>query len=252
MKEIWEGKHTIGSYHTDYTWKARQSALYAMLGDEAGNHAKDLGFSYWDMKEKGLAWVLAKMRVDVERYPVYDEEVTIRTWTEGWDGIFAVRGYEMVDGKGELLCKACSHWVVITLEGLQLVRPKDLDFPYRPSRSDYPLTAPLRVPPEGMLIKTQEFTAQHSHVDFLRHVNNAKYADWVCDCFDQSHYDQWEIESLTLNYNQQVVWRETVEVNVYAREADKPTHRFEGVSKTTGKNCFFAEATWRAARDSGL
>ncbi len=252
MTDIWEGKHRIGSYHTDYTWKARQSALFALLGDEAGRHSIDLGFSYWDMKKKGLAWVLAKMRVDVERYPVYDETVTIRTWTEGWDGLFAVRGYEIVNDKGELLCKACSHWVVIRLEGLQLVRPKDLDFNYRPNRTDYPLPVPQRVPPDGTLISTHAFTAQHEHVDFLRHVNNAKYADWVCDCFGQEHYDKYEIESLTINYNQQVVWGETVEVKVLERDMEKPTHRFEGVSKASGKTSFFAEAVWREARDCGL
>lgn len=252
MGEIREEKHKIASYHVDFTWKARQSALYALLGDEAGNHATELGFSYWDMKKKGLAWVLAKMRVDMERYPVYGETVTIRTWTEGWDGLFAVRGYEMVDDKGGLLCKACSHWVVIRLEGLQLVRPRDLDLSYRESRNDFTLPVPQRVPPEGNLIHTQGFTAQHEHVDFLRHVNNARYADWVCDCFPQEQYEKWEIESLTINYNQQVVWGETVEVKVYEKEADMPMHRFEGVSRDTGKPSFFAEAVWREARDSGL
>ncbi|MDP2892690.1 MAG: thioesterase [Bacillota bacterium] len=248
MEQIWEERHRVASYCADFGWKARPSALFCMFSDEAGRHADRLGIGYRDMKKKAMAWLLAKMRVDMEKYPLYDQTVTIRTWTKGWDGPFAIRGYEMVDDNGERLCTGCSHWVVISTDDMKLLRPRDTGFDYADGRPDIVLPAPEKVTPEGTLIQVKEFTAGYSHIDFLHHVNNARYADWVCDCFNREFHEKHEMQALTLNYNRQVTWGEAVETRVYL-VCEKPlTHRIEGVSRQAGNSSFFAEAVWRETR----
>jgi medium-chain acyl-[acyl-carrier-protein] hydrolase len=252
MEALRETQVRIVSYHTDFEWKARMSALYAIFGDEAGWHANALGFGFHDMKAKGLAWVMAKMRVDAQHYPACGDTVTVKTWTKGWDGLFAVRGYRMTDTRGEVLGTGLSHWVLVRLEGMKLVRPRDVQLDYEDGWPEMELPAPRRLPPQGELLRTHDFTVGHSQIDFLHHVNNAKYTDWIADCFDREHHEQYEMQTLEVNYNKQLSWGEKARISVFLYSTDPLTHRFEGVNAESGTSCFFAEAVWRPRQATGL
>ena len=59
------------------------SAAFNYFQEIAGLHSSNLGIGFNTIeKEKGVAWVLIRMRVDMIRYPVWDEEVILETWPQ--------------------------------------------------------------------------------------------------------------------------------------------------------------------------
>jgi hypothetical protein len=65
--------------------------------------------------------------------------------------------------------------------------------------------------PHGGLVKTGERRAAYSDIDSNRHVNNARYVQWIQDIADPALLEQAERIRLDINYLSEVKIGETVE-----------------------------------------
>ncbi|MEM1269841.1 MAG: acyl-ACP thioesterase domain-containing protein, partial [Bacteroidota bacterium] len=70
----------IQAYEVDEHGRLTALALCNYLQELAARHAVELGVGKWAMEKEGLVWVLAKLRVQVHRWPLWSEgEVEIET-----------------------------------------------------------------------------------------------------------------------------------------------------------------------------
>ena len=97
-KPEWQTEHTICSYDVDPHQTARLPALCRFMQEAAYLHAGHLGLGHSFLLAKGLAWVLARQRIQINRLPTWGKSVRIRTWPSGRDRLFFYRDFEMVDG----------------------------------------------------------------------------------------------------------------------------------------------------------
>jgi medium-chain acyl-[acyl-carrier-protein] hydrolase len=124
MEKIYTKKFLVHIYEVDFRARARPGTLLNYLQDAAGDHAALLGFSLFDLLNINKTWLLSRYHIRVERYPGTGEEVTVATWPSGAQRIFALRDFEMRDGKGKLIAAATSSWV---LWDVRAKRPVQLD-----------------------------------------------------------------------------------------------------------------------------
>src|SRR5688572_30280767 len=68
----------------------------------AGAHAEMGGISYLDMQTKDQAWVMSRMRVEIDALPKWGDTVTVKTWIVDLQGSRSVRALEMYLGKKRL------------------------------------------------------------------------------------------------------------------------------------------------------
>ena len=60
-----------------------------------------------------MAWVLARLSIQMIRYPKINEFYTLSTWIESYNRFFSDRCFLMTDGEGRPVAHIRSVWVAI-------------------------------------------------------------------------------------------------------------------------------------------
>lgn len=128
------------------------------------------------MEERKRAWILAYWQIEVKRFPVLGEAVTVETWPYGFNGFMGERNFRMLDEKDEMLACANSIWVFMDVENGKIAKI-DEDI-----RKAYVLEEALPMKTAGRKVKRPEeslekepFMVMKSHLDTNHHVNNGQY-----------------------------------------------------------------------------
>ncbi len=161
------------------------------LQEAASVNAEDLGFSKSDFESAGenISWVLTKLVVKMDRYPRWEDVVTVETFPRGGRKIVAWRDFEVKDSSGATLGVASSEWMLIDLATRKIVAVPESVFAAA-DPNDTPLlgVAPFtrfRFP-EGGASAALSFRAQRSHIDLNGHVNNVHYVEWMLEPCDSA------------------------------------------------------------------
>jgi acyl-CoA thioesterase FadM len=176
-----EKSFTVRYYETDPGRAVRPSTLLDYLQDAAAEHAGLLGVGMSQLHERGLTWVLSRLRLEAERYPGPGETVTVRTWPSTRDALTSFREFEVLDAAGAPAARATTSWVVIDLARRRPLRLAGLlpEYPLSGRRAIEDAFAPLPAG-EGEALE-ERFTVRRSDLDVNRHVNNAVYVRWALD-----------------------------------------------------------------------
>nr|MCR5414942.1 hypothetical protein [Kiritimatiellia bacterium] len=161
------------------------------LQEAASVNAEDLGFSKSDFESAGenISWVLTKLVVKMDRYPRWEDVVTVETFPRGGRKIVAWRDFEVKDSSGATLGVASSEWMLIDLATRKVVAVPESVFAAAdpndaPVLGETPFTR-FRVPEGGESAK-HSFRAQKSHIDLNGHVNNVHYIEWMLEPCDSA------------------------------------------------------------------
>jgi len=74
---------TVRSYEIDASGRIPIPSLFCYLQESASNHAAEYGLSMDDLRLKDLTWMISRIHIEVKRYPVWGEKVTIETLKHG-------------------------------------------------------------------------------------------------------------------------------------------------------------------------
>lgn len=180
-----EKTFTIGSRDVDCFDHCRASALLGYLQDAAGLAATQFGASNYDVVEKyGHCWMVVRTGYALSRPLRWEDELTIKTWHRGGDKPMMYRDFDLlVDG--EKIGEAVSIWVLVSLADHTMARPDR--FPEFPGTDGGALIRDtklprLKLPPDMVL--AEERKLRYSDTDPNGHVNNARYADFLCDALE--------------------------------------------------------------------
>jgi acyl-ACP thioesterase len=182
----------VRTYECGANGKATLPTICNYLQEAASRHAELLGFSKSNFEASGenITWVLTRMFVRMERYPAWEEEITVETFPRGGRRIVAWRDFEIKDSAGRTIGRATSDWMVIDLATRKLVPVPEAVFavagidsasvfdsdPYTP-RLKFPVADQPSTPSSQRL----NFRAQNSHIDLNGHVNNVRYIEWLLE-----------------------------------------------------------------------
>ena len=175
------------------------------LQEAASLNAEELGFSKSNFESAGsdVSWVLTRLVVKMNRYPTWEDEVTVETFPRGGRKIVAWRDFELKDAKGVTLGVASSEWMLI-----DLATRKIAPIPQKVIDSSDPANVPVlglepfsrfrfpedveRLSPGGR-DGTLRFTAQKSQIDLNGHVNNVHYVAWMLEPLPNACPSEMEI-----------------------------------------------------------
>ena len=157
------------------------------LQEAASLNAENLKFSKSDFAAVGanISWVLARLKVRMERFPAWEERVHVTTWPRGGRRIVAWRDFLLADDAGGVLGRATSEWMLIDLATRKIVPiPREVfdaaDTSRAPAFGDGDF-ARLRWPAEASGIATQTFRARRGDIGLNGHVNNVHYVEWMLE-----------------------------------------------------------------------
>ena len=178
----------------------------------ATRHANSLSIGYSNLAEHRLGWVLARLTIEVLRYPGINESYSMDTWIEGYNRYISDRCYAMYDAAGKPLANIRSAWVAIDTATRQLANLADLEresFPVADRKCPVPKT-PRPMRDADAPASLSDYTFRYCDIDFNRHVNTIRYLDMVLNLRPLDFYDSHSIELLDASFDHECYFGEQV------------------------------------------
>ena len=200
FKSIYTKNWEIFISQCSWNSSLRYTELSNLFQLTAAKHSDLGGMSYFEMQESNQAWVLSRMRLEIDHLPIWHEEVEVKTWIESLDGVRSVRNIQMLQN-GKPIAGASSLWVVLNTqkkrpEGIAISHDHLVKYPdLKATAKDY-----NRVDLNVETKKITEYKVKFSDLDIVKHVNNVKYLEWCLDYIPVEYLENNAIKALDLNY----------------------------------------------------
>ncbi len=230
----------------DFRGDVRLSHLFQWMTQLAGQHAEHLGVGFHSLQEKNLFWVLARITLEINRFPLWHEKVKLQTWPKGVHRLFAMRDFQFFDEHDKLLAGATTAWLL--LDG-RSKRPQRLQghLDHIPAKSERHGVTGF---PEALQTPHSDgpchrIRARYSHLDVNRHVNNTKYLDWILDCLELDFLNEHEASRIQLNFLAEGFFNDEVWMYKEALDGHEPGFLIQGVRTKDQETLFQAEISFR-------
>jgi acyl-ACP thioesterase len=213
--------------------------LCNMLQLTAAAHSEIGGISFQDMQVFDQAWVLSRMRVEINQLPKSGDTVIVKTWINSLENSRSVRALEMYLN-GKKIVGSETFWAVFNTKKR---RPEALALPFK----HFELYPDNKATVKGfskinlnhdkeMIFKKTVFL---SDLDIVNHVNNVKYLEWCVDHVAPNLILDQKIKSFEMNFLKELSLIDKVFIHEHISE----TETIFSVSKDD-KTSFALQLNW--------
>ncbi|MGB9735574.1 MAG: acyl-[acyl-carrier-protein] thioesterase [bacterium] len=246
MKPVWEQTFIIRSYDVDPVWRLRLSSFFHFMQEVAVNHSYDLGVGYHDLEKYGMFWVLSRIKLIIKKMPSWGETINVITWPKGRNKLFALRDFLVVNTSNEELISATSLWLLINKNNHKPLRMQSLPVNLPENDGKHALNEQLeKIRAFEHIEQSYERDVMVEDLDVNYHVNNARYIDWILDCFDPSFLASNNIKSIQVNYTDEAGYKDRILVNISNDLfPENRLHYIECVNKNTNSPVTQAVIEW--------
>lgn len=207
----WTAEFEIRSYDVDTSCTARLAVFCKFMQEAAYLHAEHFGLGHTHLAPKNEAWVLTRMRLEIERLPKWGETVKLRTWPSGRDRLFYYRDFEFTDSRGEVILLASTAWFVIDYKKRERITPDWW------TTSDIPAGKKVF---ESKLARLKacgcdagaSMTVNYGDLDQNGHVSNIRYVEWIMNNLPLEFHRSHVIQSLEVNFLSEAVYGHEVSI----------------------------------------
>jgi len=198
-----EKEYQIHVYETGPDGKLSLYSLFNYLQDIASDHAIRLGFGRDDLMRDNRFWVLSRIYAEITMLPEWEDSITVKTWPNGTDRLFALRNFDVSFPDGRHIASATSSWLILDRTSRKVQRPDNILAKFY---SDlHPEQSPVRYasklePSEGEVVESPLYRIKVSDLDINLHTNNVKYLTWVSDSYNLEFVMKNVPRSVEINY----------------------------------------------------
>ena len=206
MMKTYDESFTLLTRDCDLKGTWRLSAVLEAMQEAAGAHCMLLGCGREKLIRQNIVWVLSRSELHMNRYPRLGEKITLHTFPTPNRICFFPRYYVFTDAHGEMIGKAGTLWLLLDTATRRMLPPGDVG-KLIPENKD--LSIPMNLPATVGNLQGEEFVSEYRPVytdlDVNGHVNNTRYADWLCNTLGIDLMTEYEPEHIILNYNHEVL-----------------------------------------------
>lgn len=225
---------TVLSGQCDSLMRLRTEAILMSFQDVASRHAMFLGIDDFSLLEKDNAmWVITKTKVKINKLPLWNDDVSIRTWPMGADGVRCNRCYQIIKDN-EILINGITEWVIIdaTTRSLRKVEttsyPNDIDWiteksieeKFRRFKDDFT---------ENDVVYKR--LIRSGDIDVTHHTNNVTYITMLLDTFSVKELENMSLKEIEVSYINESFEGETL--SIYRKKREDGT--YFSIKKDDGK-----------------
>jgi acyl-ACP thioesterase len=241
-----ESEFIVRSNEIDYRGQATLPALVSYMHEAAWDNTVTLGISMYDLLERGMTWVLQRLRVEMFRYPKHSERITVQTWASGRERIFMHRDFRIYGAEGELLGQATSVWLVMNMVKRQLSSLPEFITALEVAPTQEPLPfAKGKLPALQEAEYEQQIPVRWHDIDLNRHVTTTRYLQWVLDTLPLEVLEHHGLRELDVIFRAESVLGDTVISAVApAEEEEEAVYLHKLSSQETGKELVQARSVW--------
>jgi len=218
----------------------KHTELCNILQLTAGYHAELGGINFTDMQLHDQAWVLSRMRVEIEDMPKWGDTITVTTWIYDLQGSRSIRAFEVHAG-GHKLIGSVTYWAVFNTklrkaEALALPHEHVTKYPDRKATAE----SFKKIDINRELTLNSERKVVLSDVDIVNHANNVKYLEWCLDNIDPRPILKQQLKSFDMNFMRELKLGDAVQL-LFAKESNATVFTIN----KDDKPCFALELDWK-------
>lgn len=191
----------------DREFRVTLPALLKLFQDVAALHSEQIGFGIRALGEQGIIWVLAKLGIEVLRYPRYGETLRITSWSRGSDGYKMLRDF-VIHAGDEKVAAGASVWFVLDLGSRRVRRvPPEIDAAYQAEDERASATLDLdSLAAYGRLdaADARQVQLRASDQDASGHVNNTTYCAFALDALQAALGPLPPVAQLKLQFSREI------------------------------------------------
>ena len=211
--KIWIEDFPVLTFHMDPLGKAHLTSICNFLQEGASMHAENAGFGFEDMLRKKQIWVLSRLKVVIDSYPAWKDQLKLNTWSRGKYGIFYVRDFIIENEHKNPIIKATSSWAAINVKTRRPEVVDGLEQGLLSLKENVAIDEKLNKLPE---LKSPVFMRkrqiEYTDIDLLYHVNNVKYIELIINSFSKETHASKNVHSLEINYLGEAKYGEDVSI----------------------------------------
>jgi len=195
--------------------QATPLTLLYYLEDAAIAHSESIGNGVAQVKAEGLAWILNRWHLQMDRYPNLGEKVIIETWPSSFERFYGRREFLIRTMDQAVIGRATSLWILFNIatkrpsrirsefgEAYGLDPLRAIDDPFDPLQA---IETGTKVG-EGAEEDDQKFLVRRSDIDTNGHVNNANYLQWMLEVVPEDIYHNHHLASLEIQYKKETTY----------------------------------------------
>ncbi|KAI4357720.1 hypothetical protein L6164_001652 [Bauhinia variegata] len=206
----------IRSYEVGADKTATLESILNLLQETALNHVWMSGLlgdgfgATHGMMKNNLIWVVSRMQVQVDYYPIWGEVTEIDTWV-GASGKNGMRRDWLIRSKatGLVFARATSTWVMMNRATRRLskipVEVKDEIFPWFIEKQAINEDAHEKIVKLDKEVKymNSDLKPKRSDLDMNQHVNNVKYVKWMLQTIPDQVLESHQLSEITLEFRRE-------------------------------------------------
>jgi Acyl-ACP thioesterase len=228
-------RYDIEAQDIDFRRRVSLASLANFVLITAGKNANENGFGLLELQTENYTWVLSRLTVDMNRFPMENDSISIETWIEKVGTAFTTRNFRITDGAGENIGFAASSWAVIDMQTRRSVLLDTLPGLQRFIVAEStPIGEPVRIPNvKGEAANS--FVVKYSDIDINGHANSLHYIQWLSDCFSLDFYRTHFIRRFEINFLKELTFHDSGEV--YRQMNAPDDYSFQIVTRDKGIAC---------------
>ena len=179
-------------------------SILRQVQEVSTEQCKTLGIPYEHLYSFNAAFLLAKVSVEVYGKIQLGDKITVKTQPAAPERATYKRVTTLYAENGEMLASVDARWVLVDTQARRILRrpPEGLVLPFIDDVKEEHDNFIVRAETTE---ETESIKARYSIVDRNYHINNAKYADIICDMLpDEFWHSKNKIEKAVIYYRNEL------------------------------------------------
>ncbi|XP_028060191.1 palmitoyl-acyl carrier protein thioesterase, chloroplastic-like [Camellia sinensis] len=214
----------IRSYEVGPDKTATMETILNLLQETALNHVWMSGLlgdgfgATHGMMRNNLIWVVSRMEVQVDHYPIWGEVLEIDTWV-GASGKNGMRRDWLIrsQASGLVFARATSTWVMMNQQTRRLSKmPEEVRAEISPwfiekQAIKEDVNEKIEKLDEKAKYVNTDLKPKRSDLDMNHHVNNVKYLRWMLETIPDQFLENHQLSGMILEYRRECGSSDTVQ-----------------------------------------
>jgi acyl-ACP thioesterase len=223
--EISRFNFKVHSFDSDAFGAVTAPRLLGFLLESAGGSADSLGFGIRELQQRGLTWVIGRVRIELDDVLSKGEEVEVETWPSGLERSIALRDFRIVK-HGHVAGRATSQWFVLDMETRFPMRPNRIMPERLHAQTEHLVQLPKVVPAlTGPVTCRHQYDVRLADIDLNQHVTAASYVAWAMEAVPDDLWRSHRLSSLDIHFLEECLLGSRILSESEVTDAQTVVHR---------------------------
>jgi len=225
---------------------ATPTTMLKLIEETAADHCRDIDMSLYDLERMNIGWVLLSGIIQMDRYPAYKENITIRTWLSSYSLIKGYRENIIFDEQWNIIGRAKGIWVFFDINRrrpmpiLESIKSK---WSYCEELSlEQNIVHKIEAIDKASYIT--EYHVRRFDTDMNKHVNNIRYLQWVIESMPEEYADNYFLHIIDGRFIGEAQYGDTI-VSLTEEGPDKDSFIHAVKIQGSNKVCATAKTWWK-------